>query len=37
VLTLGLRPTGGTWREAALRERTDHHTETHVPSATYTH
>ncbi|AQS66294.1 TIGR02679 family protein [Streptomyces pactum] len=30
VLTFGLRPTGGTWREAALRERADHHTETHV-------
>ncbi|WP_330286239.1 TIGR02679 family protein [Streptomyces sp. NBC_00576] len=30
VLTLGLRPTGGTWREAALRERADHHMETHV-------
>ncbi|MEU6904772.1 DUF2399 domain-containing protein [Streptomyces coeruleorubidus] len=30
VLTYGLRPTGGTWREAALRERADHHMETHV-------
>ncbi|NEB12923.1 TIGR02679 family protein [Streptomyces coelicoflavus] len=30
VLTHGLRPTGGTWREAALRERADHHLETHV-------
>ncbi|MXM67393.1 TIGR02679 family protein [Streptomyces sp. HUCO-GS316] len=30
VLTYGLRPTGGTWREAALRERADHHMETHL-------
>ncbi|QCD59656.1 TIGR02679 family protein [Streptomyces hawaiiensis] len=30
VLTYALRPTGGTWREAALRERADHHMETHV-------
>ncbi|WDV56014.1 TIGR02679 family protein [Streptomyces coeruleorubidus] len=30
VLAYGLRPTGGTWREAALRERADHHMETHL-------
>ncbi|MET8112724.1 TIGR02679 family protein [Streptomyces prasinus] len=30
VLTYGLRPTGGTWQEAALRERADHHMETHL-------
>jgi uncharacterized protein (TIGR02679 family) len=30
VLAYGLRPTGGTWREAALRERADHHMETHM-------
>ncbi|MGW7041781.1 TIGR02679 family protein [Streptomyces avermitilis] len=30
VLTYGLRPTGGTWRERALRERADHHMETHL-------
>jgi uncharacterized protein (TIGR02679 family) len=30
VLAYGLRPTGGTWREAALRERADHHVETHL-------
>lgn len=30
VLAYGLRPTGGTWREAALRERADHHMESHV-------
>ncbi|UUU21577.1 TIGR02679 family protein [Streptomyces sp. DSM 40750] len=30
VLTYGLRPTGTTWREAALRERADHHLETHL-------
>ncbi|MEH0416898.1 TIGR02679 family protein [Streptomyces sp. B21-083] len=30
VLAYGLRPIGGTWREAALRERADHHMETHV-------
>ncbi|NEC88656.1 TIGR02679 family protein [Streptomyces sp. SID12501] len=30
VLTYGLRPTGGTWREAALSERADHHMETHL-------
>ncbi|MEU0114367.1 TIGR02679 family protein [Streptomyces bobili] len=30
VLTYGLRPSGATWREAALRERSDHRTETHV-------
>jgi uncharacterized protein (TIGR02679 family) len=30
VLTHGLRPTGGTWQEAALRERADHHMETHL-------
>ncbi|MEU0673563.1 TIGR02679 family protein [Streptomyces sp. NPDC006172] len=30
VLTYGLRPTGGAWREAALRERAERHTETHL-------
>lgn len=30
VLTHGLRPTGGTWGEAALRQRADHRLETHV-------
>ncbi|WP_225882099.1 TIGR02679 family protein [Streptomyces aureocirculatus] len=30
VLTYGLRPTGTSWREAALRERADHFTETHL-------
>lgn len=30
VLTLGLRPVGSTWREAALRDRADHHMETHL-------
>ncbi|HEY8981432.1 MAG TPA: TIGR02679 family protein [Streptomyces sp.] len=30
VLTYGLRPTGPTWQEAALRERADHHLETHL-------
>lgn len=30
VLTYGLRPTGDTWRETALRERADHHGETHL-------
>ncbi|MFJ3639475.1 TIGR02679 domain-containing protein [Streptomyces sp. NPDC090108] len=30
VLAYGLRPTGGTWREAALRERADHHMEIHL-------
>ncbi|MEZ3181615.1 TIGR02679 family protein [Streptomyces pimonensis] len=30
VLTHGLRPTGTTWQEAALRERADHHRETHL-------
>ncbi|MFI1418746.1 TIGR02679 family protein [Streptomyces sp. NPDC020731] len=30
VLTHGLRPTGGTWQEAALRERAGHHMETHL-------
>lgn len=30
VLAYGLRPTGGTWREAALRERAGHHMETHL-------
>ncbi|WP_435614548.1 TIGR02679 domain-containing protein [Streptomyces coelicoflavus] len=30
VLTHGLRPPGGTWREAVLRERADHHLETHI-------
>ena len=30
VLTYGLRPDGGGWRERALRERADHHAEVHV-------
>ncbi|MET8980490.1 TIGR02679 family protein [Streptomyces sp. NPDC004539] len=30
VLTYALRPTGPTWQEAALRERADHHLETHL-------
>ncbi|WP_316750498.1 TIGR02679 family protein [Streptomyces herbicida] len=30
ALAYALRPTGGTWREAALRERADHHMETHL-------
>ena len=30
VLTCGLRPDGGGWRERALRERADHHAEVHV-------
>ncbi|MGW0824628.1 TIGR02679 family protein [Streptomyces sp. NPDC002845] len=30
VLTYGLRPTGGSWREAALRERVEHRMETHL-------
>jgi uncharacterized protein (TIGR02679 family) len=30
VLTYGLRPTGGTWGEKALRERSQHHLETHL-------
>jgi uncharacterized protein (TIGR02679 family) len=30
VLTYGLRPTGTTWGETALRERADHHLETHL-------
>ncbi|MFF0061177.1 TIGR02679 family protein [Streptomyces sp. NPDC005279] len=30
VLAYGLRPVGGTWREAALRERADHQMETHL-------
>ncbi|MDH6114891.1 uncharacterized protein (TIGR02679 family) [Kitasatospora sp. MAP12-15] len=30
VLTYGLRPTGGGWRRRALRERADHHAETHL-------
>ncbi|MER5211848.1 TIGR02679 family protein [Streptomyces sp. NPDC002838] len=30
VLTYALRPTGDTWREAALCERADHHMETHL-------
>lgn len=30
VLTYGLRPTGGTWQEEALRERADHYLETHL-------
>ena len=33
VLAYGLRPTGGTWREAALRERADHPMETHLTCA----
>ncbi|MFC9410017.1 TIGR02679 family protein [[Kitasatospora] papulosa] len=30
VLTYGLRPTGDSWRESALRERAAHHAETHL-------
>lgn len=30
VLTYGLRPTGTTWQETVLRERADHHLETHL-------
>ncbi|MER6624179.1 TIGR02679 family protein [Streptomyces sp. NPDC000931] len=30
VLTHGLRPAGDTWQETALRERADHHRETHL-------
>ncbi|GGS95093.1 TIGR02679 family protein [Streptomyces chromofuscus] len=30
VLTYGLRPTGGTWQETALRQRADNHMETHL-------
>ncbi|MER6128042.1 TIGR02679 family protein [Streptomyces sp. NPDC001795] len=30
VLTYGLRPTGDTWQETALRERAAHHLETHL-------
>ncbi|MEU1406817.1 TIGR02679 family protein [Streptomyces sp. NPDC005728] len=30
VLTYGLRPDGEGWRERALRERADHHSEVHV-------
>ena len=30
VLTYGLRPTGVTWQETALRERADHHLEMHL-------
>lgn len=30
VLTYGLRPTGVSWQETALRERADHHLETHL-------
>lgn len=30
VLTYGLRPDGEGWRERALRERAEHHAETHV-------
>lgn len=30
VLTYGLRPVGQGWRERALRERADHHAETHL-------
>ncbi|PCG87934.1 TIGR02679 family protein [Streptomyces sp. WZ.A104] len=32
VLTYGLRPVGGGWRDQALRERTDHHAEAHLTS-----
>ncbi|MGW2591913.1 TIGR02679 family protein [Streptomyces sp. NPDC001515] len=32
VLTYGLRPLGEDWRARALRERTDHHAETHLTS-----
>lgn len=32
VLTYGLRPVGGGWREQALRERADHHAEAHPTS-----
>ncbi|WP_435191156.1 TIGR02679 family protein [Streptomyces sp. bgisy126] len=32
VLTYGLRPTGGGWREQALRQRADHHAEAHLTS-----
>ncbi|WUU86072.1 TIGR02679 family protein [Streptomyces cellulosae] len=30
VLTYGLRPVGGGWREQALRQRAGHHAETHL-------
>ncbi|MBD9703207.1 TIGR02679 family protein [Streptomyces sp. ID01-12c] len=30
VLTYGLRPTGASWQETALRERADRHLETHL-------
>ncbi|MFD8967882.1 TIGR02679 family protein [Streptomyces sp. NPDC059568] len=30
VLTYGLRPIGGGWREESLRERSAHHAETHL-------
>ncbi|GAB3206388.1 hypothetical protein GCM10027294_08540 [Marinactinospora endophytica] len=30
MLTYGLRPVGGGWRERALRERADHHAEAHL-------
>ncbi|MFI9329225.1 TIGR02679 family protein [Kitasatospora sp. NPDC052868] len=30
VLTYGLRPAGDGWRERALRERADHHSESHL-------
>lgn len=30
VLTYALRPTADSWREAALRNRADHHAETHL-------
>ncbi|MFI6287331.1 TIGR02679 family protein [Streptomyces sp. NPDC051018] len=30
VLTYGLRPDGGGWRERALRERAEHHAEAHL-------
>ncbi|MBC2902462.1 TIGR02679 family protein [Streptomyces cupreus] len=30
VLTYGLRPTGATWQEAALRQRADHRLEAHL-------
>ncbi|MFJ3099434.1 TIGR02679 family protein [Streptomyces hydrogenans] len=32
VLTYGLRPVGGGWREQALRQRADHHAEAHLTS-----
>ncbi|MEU0664108.1 TIGR02679 family protein [Streptomyces lavendulocolor] len=32
VLTYGLRPVGGGWREQALRQRADHYAEAHLTS-----